>query len=78
MAVPDPGKDKDYSKVGAMQIYVNTADTRIQRSDPRPPPIDADGPMPPGWEKHMDDGEPYVPSNCPESTRTTLPIVSYM
>eukprot|EP00037_Helgoeca_nana_P015360 m.143421 g.143421 ORF g.143421 m.143421 type:complete len:728 (+) comp22984_c0_seq2:83-2266(+) len=59
LAVPDVGKDKDYSQTIAMQIYVNSADTRIQRSDPRPPPEDADGALPAGWEKCSDEGEPY-------------------
>lgn len=79
LAVPDAGKDKNYSSAIAMQIYVNSADTRIQvdrtvpqrkrhsltvssglqRSDPRPPPEDEEGPLPAGWEKCSDEGEAY-------------------
>jgi len=60
LAVPDiKGEKSGYFAAIAVQIYVNTADTRIQRSDPRPPPEDAEGPLPAGWEKCEDADEVY-------------------
>eukprot|EP00038_Savillea_parva_P006576 m.164608 g.164608 ORF g.164608 m.164608 type:complete len:723 (+) comp12447_c0_seq1:54-2222(+) len=59
LAVPTPGSAKDYASSAAVQLYLNTADTRIQRSDPRPEPEDEDGPLPAGWEKCLDEGEAY-------------------
>lgn len=62
LAVPDPGKSKDYSSLGArgaIKLYLNTADNAVQHADPRPPPEDPDGRLPAGWEKRFDQGDAY-------------------